>query len=154
MPELLLVGVGVMGRPYITAARRLGLRVRAVEVDSRADLVRSDVDALYTARGSLDEAWAEAAFAAIADARPDGVIAFTEWHVTAAALVQHRLGVAGPSLHAAVVSRNKALQRGLFAAAGVPQPGYTLVGSLPQAADWALPRCFRKLARMPKVART
>lgn len=138
--ELLLVGVGQMGRPYLTAARRLGLTVRAVEAASRADRVAAELDGLQAARGELDEHWAESAFLAVADRSPDGVIAFSEPHVLAAALLQDRLGLPGPSLHAAVVSRNKALQRGLFTAAGIAQPEYTVTTSLTDTASWALPR--------------
>jgi biotin carboxylase len=138
--ELLLVGVGHMGHPYIAAARRLGLDVRAVEVAARAAAIAGKVDAVWPSRGDLDEQWAEAAYAAVADHRPDGVIAFGERQVLAAALVQDALGLPGPSLHAAVLSRNKALQRGRFAAAGIRQPAYTITGRLAAAEEWAASR--------------
>ena len=41
-----------------------------------------------------------------------GVLAFSEPHVLGAALVQDEYGLPGPSLRAAVTSRNKALQGG------------------------------------------
>ena len=57
--------------------------------------------------------------------------------ILAAALVADRLGLPGPGLAAAVVSRNKALQRGVFAAAGVAQPEYVVTDDLTTVADWA-----------------
>lgn len=140
MRELMLVGVGRMGRPYVAAARRLGLRVRAVEAASRVDAVADLLDGVRACRGELDELWAEAAVAAVRSERPDGVVAFSEPQVTAAALVQERLGLPGPSLHAAVLSRNKALQRATFASYGVGQPDYLVTDNLQAAAGWAAPR--------------
>jgi biotin carboxylase len=150
MPELMLVGVGRMGRPYVTAARRLGLRVRAIEAAARVDAVADALDGVYASRGELDELWVEAASEAVREQRPDAVVAFSEPHVTAAALLQDSLGLPGPSLHAAVLSRNKALQRGRFAAAGVRQPQYTVTESLAASLDWAatrLPVVIRPLSR-------
>lgn len=146
MPALLLVGVGVMGRPYLAAARRLGLRVHAVEAESRAGALAGRADQVTTTRGESAEAWAEAAVAAAAQSPPDGVVAFTEVQVIAAALVADRLSLPGPSLGAAVLSRNKALQRGRFAAAGIRQPAYLIAGDLAAAADWAH-------ARLPVVVK-
>jgi biotin carboxylase len=140
MTELMLVGVGKMGRPYLTAARGLGLRIRAIEHEAKADALRSGVDALHTSRGDLDELWAEAVWAAADEAKPDGVVAFTEWNVLGAALLADRLGLPGPSLHAAVISRDKALQRGLFAVAGVQQPEYLAVPALGEAREWVAER--------------
>jgi biotin carboxylase len=130
MRELMLVGVGRMGRPYVEAAHRLGLRVRAVEAASRIDAVSGDVHAAYPCRGELDELWAEAACAAALDGEPDGIVAFSEPQVMAAALLQDTLGLPGPGLHAAVLSRNKALQRGRFAACGIRQPEYVVTDDL------------------------
>lgn len=45
-----------------------------------------------------------------------------------------------PTLAAAVVSRNKALQRSRFAAAGIRQPDYLVVDDLRDAWDWAAQR--------------
>jgi biotin carboxylase len=138
--ELLLVGVGQMGRPYVAAARRLGVRVRVVEAAARADAIAGQVDGVHVCSGELDELWAEAASAAVAAGLPDGVVAFSEPQVLAAALVQDSLGLPGPSLHAAVLSRNKALQRGRFAAGGICQPDYLVTDDLRAAADWASDR--------------
>jgi biotin carboxylase len=140
MQELMLVGVGRMGRPYVDAARRLGLRVRAVEAAARVDAVADAVDAVHPCRGELDELWSEAAHAAAQAGRPDGVVAFSEPQVMAAALLQDTFGLPGPSLRAAVLSRNKALQRGRFAAHGVRQPDYIVTDDLQASAAWALKR--------------
>lgn len=142
-PELLMIGVGLMGRPYVHAAHRLGLRVRAVEAESRAAEARGLVDELDLSQGqygALDELWAESAYTAAQRRRPDGIMAFTESHVLAAALVQDRLGLPGPSLQAASISRNKALQRGRFRTHGIGQPDYQLTGALTEAEPWASTR--------------
>lgn len=137
MPQLLLIGVGVMGRPYLDAAHRLGLRVHAIETPGRAATLRDQVDGLTLVAGDSDECWAAAAVAAAAAHPPDGVVAFSEAQALAAALVADELSLPGPSLRAAVLSRNKALQRGRFAAAGIRQPEYLIAANLTDAADWA-----------------
>ncbi|MEU7588669.1 ATP-grasp domain-containing protein [Micromonospora sp. NPDC049230] len=137
MGELLLVGVGLMGRPYLAAARRLGLRVHVVETAAGAAALPDQPDHHTLTSGGSDEAWAEAATAAAVARRPDGVVAFTEPQVLAAALVADTFSLPGPSLGAAVLSRNKALQRGRFAAAGIRQPEYLIATDLDAAAEWA-----------------
>lgn len=146
MPTLLLVGVGMLGRPYVRAARRLGARVHLVEVPTRASAIADQVDGVTICSGESDEAWAEAAVMATMACHPSGVVAYSEPHVLGAALVQDEYGLPGPSLRAAVMSRNKALQRGRFAAAGIGQPDYLVTGRLSDAADWAG-------ARMPVVVK-
>jgi len=145
MPTLLLVGVGMSGRPYIGAAQRLGAKVYVVEAPTRAPAIADQVDGVTICSGESDEAWAEAAVTAMA-CQPTGVVAFSEPHVLGGALVQDEHGLPGPSLRAAVLSRNKALQRGRFAAAGIGQPEYLVTGRLSDAADWAR-------ARMPVVVK-
>jgi biotin carboxylase len=140
MPQLMLIGVGRMGRPYLAAARRLGVRTHAVEATARADALAGELDGVKLCRGELDELWVEAASAAVKTHQPDAVIAFSEPHVIAAALLQDSLGLPGPSLHAAVLSRNKALQRGRFAAHGVRQPGYLVTDDVAAEAEWAAAR--------------
>jgi biotin carboxylase len=135
--ELLLVGAGYTGTRYIAAARRIGARVRLVETEPHVQRLRERVDEVYPAPSAADEAWAQPVYAAVRERAPDGVLAFNEPQVLAAALVQDRLGLPGPSLHAAVVSRNKALQRACFGARGVPQPEYLLTDDLDAAAGWA-----------------
>ncbi len=138
--ELLLVGVGFMGRPYAAAARRLGLRVRAVETQHWTGAIAHLVDSVEPSLGqygSLDELWAETVHAAVVKSRPTGIFGFTESHVLGAALAQDHFGLPGPSLQAAVISRNKALQRGRFAAHGIGQPAYRLTDDLASTAEWA-----------------
>ncbi|RSS74768.1 ATP-grasp domain-containing protein [Streptomyces sp. WAC06614] len=130
-----------MGRPYVDAAQRLGVRVRAVE--SEALLAHGPADpevTYYPVANGLDESWQAGVTRAITERVPDGVLAFAEAHVLAGALAQERLGLPGPSLHAAVVSRNKALQRTGFGAYGVPQPGFVLAPGLAAARSWMLDR--------------
>ena len=136
MRTLLLVGVGRMGRPYLAAARRLGLRVHAVETAARAESIADQVDQLTLCRGDSDELWAEAAWAAVAQARPDGVVAFSEPQVLAAAMIADELGLPGPSLRAATISRNKALQLARLPRA-IVQPAYLVTDRLAEASEWA-----------------
>ncbi len=126
-----------MGPPYLAAARRLGLRIHAVETAARAGGIADKVDQLTPCRGDSDELWAEAAWAAVGQGRPDGVVAFSEPQVLAAAMIADELGLLGPSLRAATISRNKALQRGRFAAAGIRQPPYLVTDRLAEAGEWA-----------------
>lgn len=136
----------MMGTPYIPAARRLGARVRLVETGRHLERLQGEVHEAYAAPSTLEEAWAEAAYPLAVERPPDGVLGFNEPQVIAAALLQDRLGLPGPSLHAAVISRNKALQRSCFAAYGVPQPDFLLTDDLVGAAEWAG-------ARMPVVVK-
>ena len=137
VPTLLLIGVGRMGRPYLAAARRLGLSVCAVELAERAAPIADQVDELVVCRGPSDEMWAEAAFAAAQRHRPDGVVAFSEPQVVAAALVADEFGLRSPSMRAATLSRNKGLQRARFAAHGIGQPEHVVVERLAEAEQWA-----------------
>ncbi|MEU3609666.1 ATP-grasp domain-containing protein [Streptomyces sp. NPDC035033] len=139
--DLLVVGVGTMGRPYLEAAARLGLRVRAVEAAAGWDGRPVDLaERFYRVDGHEEEDWTAAVARAVADRVPDGVVAFAEPHVLAGALAQERLGLPGPSLHAAVISRNKALQRAVFASHGVRQPEHLLVADVTEARSWMLER--------------
>jgi biotin carboxylase len=136
-PDLLLVGVGTMGRPYLDAAARLGVRVRAVESAAAWDNRPTHLaESFHRVEGRGDEPWVGAVARVAADRAPDGLIAFAEPHVLAGALTQERLGLPGPSLHAAVISRNKALQRATFAAYGVSQPEHLHVQGVAEGADW------------------
>jgi biotin carboxylase len=146
MPELLLLGAGYMGMRYLDAARRIGVRVRLVETAAHAQRLRHTVEEAHVVSGAAEEAWAQAAYALALERAPDGLLAFNEPQVIAAALVQDRLGLPGPSLHAAIVSRNKALQRACFGARDIPQPDYLVTEDLSGAADWAH-------ARLPVVVK-
>lgn len=138
--DLLMVGVGRMGRPYVAAARRLGVNVRGVEFGARADAAAEVLNDVHRARGGFDEPLVEAALGAAAERAPDAVVAFSEEHVMGAALLQDALGLPGPSLHASVLSRNKSLQRACFAAHGLPQPDFMVTQSLHDAEEWAASR--------------
>ncbi|KJK56873.1 ATP-grasp domain-containing protein [Saccharothrix sp. ST-888] len=135
--ELLLIGAGFLGVPYIEAARRLGVRVRLIETAQHAKLLGDRVDEVVVTPGGPDEVWAQAACAAAEDRRPDGVLGFSEPQVLAAALVQERFGLPGPSMYAASLSRNKALQRAAFGALGLPQPLHVVTDDLASAEEWA-----------------
>lgn len=146
MKELALVGVGLMGRPYLAAAQAIGVRVRSVESESwqagadLAGLAIHRISGLRDDSREVDELWAAGAYEMIADGQPDGVLAFAEPHVLGAALIQDLLALPGPSLHAAVLSRNKALQRACFGAKGLPQPRFLLAPEPAAGLEWAASR--------------
>lgn len=141
VPHLLLVGVGDMGRPYLTAIRNLGVKVTAIDLPAGRTRPAVPADRVVHPADRSDEGWAAAVQLAAADSRFDGVLAFSEPHVLAAAMLADRLGLPGPSLYAAVTSRNKALQRGIFAGAGLPQPDFFIAGPHAPESDlvaWAM----------------
>jgi biotin carboxylase len=140
-PRVLLVGMGEMGRPYLDAAHRLGFAVtvldRAWRLDAPATRSRlEDDDRALPVAAATDEEWYQAALAACVP-RPDAVLGFSEPHVIPAALVAAELGLGGPGLRAAVVSRNKALQRAVFGARGIAQPEHRLSRGREDALEWS-----------------
>ncbi|MDR7301220.1 ATP-grasp domain-containing protein [Haloactinomyces albus] len=140
---VVLIGVGGMAEGYLSAAETMGLRVGVVETADRCGALASRFSCIAdfepVEEGAQDEAWLAPATVLADRMRPRGVLGFAEPHVLATAILQHRLGVPGPGLDAAVISRNKALQRGEFERADLPQPGY-LHDRLQNATEWALPR--------------
>ncbi|WP_062209116.1 ATP-grasp domain-containing protein [Streptomyces sp. NBRC 109706] len=135
MNELLLVGIGVMGRPYADAAARLGCRLRIVDTIPGTEVPGAAYHRIDEA--ILDESWYGGMAAALAAApSPDAIVAFAESQVLAGALAQDQLGLPGPSLHAALLSRNKALQRAACARQGVRQPEHLLTRELGEARQW------------------
>jgi biotin carboxylase len=143
--RLLLVGVGETGRPYLRIAHARGVAVTVVEKAPRLDALRTagllgPADRGYAVWGSDDASWFGPARAAATDTRIDGVVAFSERHVVAAAMVADELGLRGSGLRAAIVSRNKALQRHAFDRTGLLQPQFVLVETVDDAAAWAKER--------------
>ncbi|WP_051704821.1 ATP-grasp domain-containing protein [Streptomyces sp. NRRL S-455] len=142
---VILVGAGAMAEGYLRAAQRMGLRVGLVETAARhAELAPRfpcvvDFEPVEGVP-ARDEAWLPPAMALAGRLAPDAVLGFAEPQVLATAILQHRLGVPGPGLDAAMVSRNKALQRGEFHRAGLPQPGHRHTVRLSDASEWALDR--------------
>lgn len=94
----------------------------------------------YPVSGTDDEGWLAAATAALADGPVDGVVAFSEPHVVAAALIAEELGLPGPGVRAAVVSRNKLMQRELFRRAGLAQPEFFHARDVAAAVGFAADR--------------
>jgi biotin carboxylase len=143
--RLLLVGVGEMGRGYLSAAHARGVAVSVVETSPRLETLRAagllePADRGFPVGGRSEPFWFAAARAAAADASIDGVVAFSERHVVAAGLLADELGLRGPGLRAAVASRNKALQRHAFERAGLLQPLFALAETQDDAAAWAARR--------------
>lgn len=143
--SVVMVGAGVMAEGYLRAAQRMGLRVGLVETAARHAALAPRFPCVVDFEpvggvAARDESWLPPAMTLAGRLAPDAVLGFAEPHVLATAILQHRLGVPGPGLDAATVSRNKALQRGEFARAGLPQPGHRHTVRLSDASEWALER--------------
>jgi phosphoribosylaminoimidazole carboxylase (NCAIR synthetase) len=147
-PRLLLIGMGIMGRPYVTHAHELGFAVSVVDFEGA--LAAPDIAGtwqpddrrypLAAGAGAGEDAWYAAASQAVRDQRPDAVVGFAEPHVITAALIATELRLPGPGLHAATVSRNKHLQRVLFERYDIRQPRYRLCAEQSTAEEWAAER--------------
>jgi biotin carboxylase len=140
--KLLMVGAGVMGRGYVDAARRMGVGVELIDLPSRRAGYAPIVEEFHESPDPAEETWIAVALDVAAKCRPTGVLAFSEPQVLAAAWAQHTLGLPGPSLPAALASRDKALQRTLLRRHDVGQPEFHIVGPLDPtpAFDWAASR--------------
>lgn len=144
-PRLLLVGMGGMGRAYLTAAQRRGFAVSLLDgprnlASEKVRAMLGPDDRTYEVTGSGDEAWAAGAAAAVRDARPSAVVAFSEPHVLTAALVADELGLPGLGVRAATASRNKLLQRLAYQRHGLLQPDFRLCHDADTAHGWAAGR--------------
>ncbi|HEY1620358.1 MAG TPA: ATP-grasp domain-containing protein [Streptosporangiaceae bacterium] len=138
--RLLLVGMGSLGRPYLDRAHRKGLACAVLDLPGNAERacgLLGQGDAWYPVRDDTRESWYLAAGAALADGPADGVIGFGDPQVIPAALIAAELGLPGPGLLAALVSRNKLLSRELLARSGIAQPEFTSAGTAEEAIAWA-----------------
>jgi biotin carboxylase len=140
---LLLVGLGNQGRPYLVAGRRLGLPVTVVDraetfaAPETQRLLDEDVRTVPVAGATLVMSdWYAAACEAVEDHPPEGIVAFSEEHVVAAALIADEFLLPGPGLRAALTSRDKTLQRALFERHGIAQPRWHHVHNLDEGARW------------------
>lgn len=158
--DVLMVGVGYMGLRYVDAARDLGLRLCVVDVPERLAFLREqhadvviDTEAVEPGVAACDESWVGPAMAAARRHRIRGVLGLSEPQVMAAAMTAHVLGLPGVGLYAGQIARNKALQRQIFAGAGVPQPRQRLVATLDalDPRDVELPVVIKPLASAGSV---
>ena len=139
---LLLVGAGIMAEGYLLAAQRRNLHVAVVESEDRLQELCSrfscivDAEPIY-ADEVVDEAWILPTMRLARRTCPAAILAFAEPHVLAASVAQDTLGLSGPGIFAAVVSRNKAMQRSIFASIDLEQPLWKVVGSIENAQGWA-----------------
>lgn len=143
--RLLMIGLGRMGRSYLERAHRDGLAVSVVDLSSslRSERTRAllrDGDRPYSVVATTDADWYRGACRAVSDGRVDAVIALGDPQVVPAALIAEELGVPGPGLRAAMISRNKLFQRQLFMRQGFPQPDFVLAHWMDEAAAWAAHR--------------
>jgi biotin carboxylase len=140
---LLLVGLGTQGRPYLVAGRRLGLcatvvdRAQALASPETQQLLGEDVQTIPLQGDALTASdWYAAARAAVKDQPPEGIVAFSEEHVVAAALIAEELHRPGPGLRAALTSRDKTLQRVLFEQHDIVQPRWHHVHDVDEGGRW------------------
>lgn len=145
-PRLLLVGMGTQGRQYLRSAHDDGVAVSILDhestfSDQEVQAMLCPGDRTYVVReGAGTEEWLAAAGAAVAQAPPDGVLALSEPHVLPTAILAAELGLPGPGLRAALISRNKFMQRETWRRAGLCQPDYCLASDGASAATWAAGR--------------
>jgi len=144
--RVLLVGSGRHGRPYLAAVRARGGRIalldnRVTLGSARTRRLLTEGDRTYPVDAEdVTAAWLSAAYRALDDGPVDGVVAFSEGHVLPAALIADELGLRGPGLRAAIVSRDKSLQRTVFAHHGIAQPDALHTGDADDAVAWAAGR--------------
>lgn len=132
-----MVGIGAQGRPYMDAALRRGMRLAILDRPSSFESGHLDRIDYYQVVGTGTQAWFDAASRAIADGDVDAVIAFSEPHVGAAALIADELSLAGPGMRASVISQDKAVQRRLFSRRGIRQPRFLPPVDVESAVEWA-----------------
>jgi biotin carboxylase len=143
--KLLMVGCGWMGRPYLKRAHSRGMDV--VVLDSAAALGWDETKAAmalgdrgHPVYGTDDEGWLAAASVALEDGPVAGVLGFSEPHIIAAAMLAEELGLPGPGVRAALISRNKLMQREAFGRARLAQPEYRHARDVETAESFAAGR--------------
>lgn len=123
-------------RPHLVKARSCVPRLALLQdgptwerafADRVADVDTRDLDACVSAAERLHEA------------EPiEGVVAFVEHSVLAAATVAAHLGLPGPGVHTATLARDKYLMRRAMDVTGVPCPRYALASTAEEALDIAV----------------
>ena len=129
--RLLVLGAGPAQLGLLSAARRRGLYVIAVDRDPSAPGFR------YADRRALVSTEDEPAIERLASAeRVDGIIApGIDWPVAIAARVAQRLALPHPlTPEAAALATSKLRQRERFTERGVPQPEFALCAGVKEAA--------------------
>ncbi len=124
MQSIFLLGAGLMQKPAILAAKRLGYR--AVVVDGNPDAVCAPLADRFVPVDLKDRD----ALAALAESLQSGAeplaavfTAGTDFSANVA-FVAERCGLRGHSYQACLNASDKARMRRCFAAAGVPSPGF------------------------------
>ncbi len=147
MPRVLLLlpTASYRAEDFLAAAAAVGAEV-VVASDRRQALHRSMEDRALAVDLRRPER-AAAAIAALAERAPlDAVVAVDDGGVVAAALASERLGLPHNPPAAAAATRDKGAMRRAFAAAGVPQPGFTLLAPGDDAGAVPLPAVLKPVA--------
>lgn len=129
MDNVLLLGFGTQATEFIKVIKEKGYFLTAsdlknyYELESNQTLV-SKIDKFIEYENFYIETFYKVATEANKIKPLKAVIPLADGHVFPAALIQEKLGLKGPGLHAAILSTNKALQRHLFSMEGIPIPSY------------------------------
>ncbi|MGW1429749.1 ATP-grasp domain-containing protein [Streptomyces sp. NPDC002431] len=122
------------GRHFAQHAVRLGVRPVLITHDpERYPYVREDEVEHVRCDTSDEEAVFDAVDALNRRGRVVGVTSSSDYYIGTAALTARRLGLPGPSPRAVEDCRDKATQRRLLTAAGVPGPRFTVVPGVDDA---------------------
>ncbi|TFG65038.1 MAG: ATP-grasp domain-containing protein, partial [Spirochaetales bacterium] len=122
--------------PALTAARKMGLKVYAADVNDKAPGISLAHEFLHVDLRNREE-MAEAAAAIARSGGLHGVFTAGTDFSTTVAWVAEKLGLPGISYETALNATDKARMRGVFSRAGIPSPPFCLVegtaDNLPEA---------------------
>ena len=129
MPRVLLLlpTATYRARDFLAASRTLDVEL-VVASERRQAMSKSMGDRALVVDLRQPDAAAEAIVARAQDKPLDAVVGVDEQGVLVAALAAARLGLAHNPPEAVAATRDKTAMRGVFAAAGLPQPEYGVAG--------------------------
>jgi biotin carboxylase len=126
---LLIIGAGPLQLPAYREARRMGLRIVAIDRNPSAPGM-----ALSDSPHVVDTRDADGAIRVARSEAVDGVITLcTDFPVRSVAAVSQALGLCGPDPETAARATHKGLMRDAFLCAGAPSPGFCRVVDLESA---------------------
>lgn len=129
MDNVLLLGFGTQATEFIKVIKEKNYFLTASDLRKYYELennqiLMSKVDKFIEYENFHLETFYKVATEANNVKSLKAVIPLADGHVVPAALMQEKLGLKGPGLHAASISVNKAMQRHLFKMEGLPIPAY------------------------------
>ncbi|MEN3156693.1 MULTISPECIES: ATP-grasp domain-containing protein [Priestia] len=129
MNNVLLLGFGTQATEYIKVIKDRGYHLTASDLKTYYELennqkLSSKIDKFIEYEDFHQETFYKVAIEANQICPLKAVVPLADGHVLPAALVQEKLSLKGPGLHAAIISTNKALQRQLFSMEGISIPSH------------------------------